>query len=112
MKIKKADIKDILAATFPDYSGRKFRAECVQSIWVDRIGGGGSRDDIKVAIHDGNTWKAAAPVASRMEAPCGDLALRLDAVYVMHSYFCGTDAGITVYYHPDSEYAPAPMLTA
>jgi hypothetical protein len=106
MKISKAEVKDILNATFPEYSGRKFRVEARQSIWIDRIGGGGSQDIPKLAGMDGTgKWAAYIPTVPTMQAPCGTFPIPLTAVVAVHSYFCGKDAGVTFYYHPEGQWS-------
>jgi hypothetical protein len=110
MKTTKKEVKDILDVTFARYKGRKFSVEFSDKIWIDRIGGGGSRDDIMIACHDGNRWIAKAPEVSKLTAPCGYLAINKDLVYVVHSMFCGHDVGIRFYIHPESAYKPL-MIT-
>jgi len=106
MKSTKKEIKDILQATFPNYTGRKFRVEFSEKIWVDRIGGGGSRDTICVAGHNGNSWVAQYPSATRLQAPCGYISIDPRFIYAVHAMFCGTDMGITFHIHPESNYKP------
>lgn len=94
-------VKAILAATFPDYRGRKIRiARWSSPLHLDLSWSGGTID--KVALIDfangriGHLrvpapWSAGA--ADPIDCPPG-------AMLVIHSYFCGTDAGITIYCRP------------
>ncbi len=111
MKVKKSEIKDILEATFPDYSGRKFKVSVAETVWADRMGGGGSSDEVLAVRFIDGEWVSAAPTASKIDAPCGDIVLDRDTIVAMHSYFCGQDAGVTFYLHPQSSYLPR-RLTA
>jgi hypothetical protein len=107
MKATKKEIKDILQATFPKYAGRKFNIDFSTRIWVDRIGGGGSRDEVCIAGHDGTKWVSKYPEASRLDAPCGYIEIDPRFIYAVHSFFCGTDCGITFHIHPESKYKPS-----
>ena len=110
-KATKNEVREILTATFPEYTGRKFRLAEATTVWVDRIGGGGSWDEIRAAVWTGAEWKVTDPVATPMQAPCGELTLDARIIYAVHSHFCGQDSGITFYYSPESVYVPR-RLTA
>lgn len=104
IKATKNQVRDLLAATFPNYTGRKFRLCETTSVWLDRMGGGGSWDEVRAAVWTGESWTVADPIATTMQAPCGNLPMDKKVIYAVHSYFCGQDSGVTFYYHPESVY--------
>jgi hypothetical protein len=110
IKVSKKDIADLLRASFPEYTGRKFRVQITDRVWVDRIGGGGSREEIVALAHVDGKWIAKMPEVSAWNAPCGELPLSPMAIYAVHAMFCGHDAGITFNVHPKSEYLPKGLI--
>lgn len=94
-------VKAILRATFPDYRGRKVRVALWSSpLHLDLSWSGGTVD--KVALVDfvhGRIGKLVVPspwargAADPVDCPPG-------AMLVVRSYFCGTDAGVTIYCRP------------
>ena len=104
--VRKAEIAELLTAAFPEYRGRKFKVEMTDRLWVDRIGGGGSADEIIALTHDGARWLAQVPVLSKMSAPCGYLSTRPEVILVVHTWFCGKDMGVTFHVHPASPFLP------
>jgi hypothetical protein len=111
MKTTKREVADILKASYPDYTGRKFNIIVRDQIWVDRIGGGGSRDEIKAVGFVDGRWIAVSPETSVLDTPCGYLTLSPEAIYAVHSFFCGNDCGITFYVSPQSSYLPKMAIT-
>lgn len=106
IKVSKKDVVALVNASFPKYTGRKFSVNVADRIWVDRIGGGGSWEEIKALGFVNGQWIAVSPETSVMEAPCGYLTLSPAVIYAVHAQFCGRDAGITFNVHPQSEYLP------
>jgi len=106
--VRKAEVRELLAAAFPEYRGRKYKVEIAETVWIDRIGGGGSSDEI-VALYQDNDigmWCTARPTVSEMQAPCGYLPIKPELIYAVHSMFCGRDIGVTFHVHPRSPYLP------
>ena len=106
--VRKAEVAELLAAAFPEYRGRKFKVEIAETVWVDRMGGGGSYAEI-IAIyldHDTREWRGVKPTLSEMEAPCGYIATKPHLIYAVHEMFCGKDAGVTFHLHPSSPFLP------
>ena len=103
-------VKKLLAATFPEYRGRKVKAR----LWtgprrLENYWDGGTRSYYKaVRIVDGaiadfgtdNPFLASAH--EPVDLPAGVLL-------VEHSYFCGTDTGITVWARTDTLDAGTPI---
>jgi hypothetical protein len=106
--VRKAEVAELLAAAFPEYRGRMYQVYISESVYVDRIGGGGSRDEI-IALyldHDTGEWRGMRPEASEMKAPCGYIATKPHVIFAVHSTFCGKDTGVTFHVHPSSPYLP------
>lgn len=102
MKVRKADIKPIVMATFPDYKGRTFRVEPTTAVVLHNLNwSGGTRYFYKaLCLTSGKTGKLM-PVAPWDEKREGaTLELPTNVVTVVHQYFCGKDLGIVVYCHP------------
>jgi hypothetical protein len=95
-------VKAVLSATFPDYRGRKVRVALWSSpLHLDLSWSGGTVDKVAlVDFHRGRVGHLRVPApwshgaADPVDCPPG-------ALLVVRSYFCGTDAGVTIYYRPD-----------
>jgi len=105
--VRKAEVAELVMASFPEYKGRKFAIGIRESVYVDRAWGGGSREEIVALTNPtGGFWEGHYPIADIMQAPCGTLPLKPSAVYAVHTMFCGRDMGLTFYVHPQSPYLP------
>lgn len=106
-------VRAILSATFPDYRGRKVRvARFDRPLHLDLSWSGGTVD--KVALIDfrnGRIGHLVVPApwshgaADPVDCPPG-------AMLVVRSYFCGSDAGVTIYCRPDDAGLLGPGLPA
>jgi hypothetical protein len=106
IKVKKSDIADILKLSFPDYTGRKFTVvfrceiQMYNTNWSD-----GSKNDYVVLDFNKNHGNA---YVDNMPAPWvnpyenSKIQLTKNKIVVEHMFFCGKDAGITIYAHPDN----------
>ena len=102
MKVKKADIKPILNASFPEYTGRTFEVEFTNAVrFSDTNWGGGSRTYYRFVNMD-NGMSEALAVPAPWNSPYEGKRMELpeNIVVVAHSIFCGKDCGITFYAHP------------
>lgn len=100
IKLKKAQVKDILTATFPGYTGRKFIVEFTESItFYNTNWSGGSRNEYAAINANGHmaTLNVPAPWVNPVEGKTIDLPP--DVLIVRHTFFCGRDLGITIYAH-------------
>lgn len=111
IKVSRSDkaIKAILAATYPEWKGRRVRVVVATNYRLENYWDGGSRCYVKAyAIATG---AAAEPVAATstpwkseahavIEVPQGVLL-------VEHQIFMGKDAGITIYVNPSNVDAAA-----
>jgi hypothetical protein len=106
IRVRKVEVAEVLAASFPGYAGRTFHVEVCESVYVDRMWGGGSRDQIVALTRGESGWERHAPAVPAMQAPCGTLPLDPRAVYAVHTIFCGKDMGVTFHVHPASPFLP------
>ncbi len=101
LKVRKGQVKDILAATFPDYRGRKFQIVFQESLrFYDTNWSGGSRNEYAFVAADGRTKHLAVPAPWDNVAEGQRVELTPNVLVVRHSHFCGKDMGITIYAHP------------
>lgn len=101
IKIKKAQVKSIIAKTFPNYKGRSFFVEFTPSVTLhDTNWGGGTKNSYAAVNWDGQVKHAPtpAPWMNRMEGET--VTISPDVVLVKHTVFCGQDLGITIYANP------------
>lgn len=105
-------VKAALAATFPDYRGRKIRVAAWSGpLHLDLSWDGGTCD--KVALIDVASGRVghlvvpspwAAGAADPVDCPPG-------AILVVRSWFCGVDSGVTFYVRPADGFLAARMLS-
>ena len=101
IKLTTKQASKIVAASFPDYRGRKFTLKFEQRItFWDTNWGGGTRNQYAFVSSDGRTaiLNASAPWVNAIEGQTFDIPA--DVLVVEHSVFCGKDMGITIYSHP------------
>lgn len=104
-KIRKAQIKPLLKATFPEYRGRTFYATFTTHITIhDTNWGGGTRSTWKAIRMDGGKV-SALPSYSPWNNPTEGAQIELEPgiVIIEHCIFCGKDLGIRFYAHPSME---------
>lgn len=102
IKVKKADVRPILAITFPDYAGRSFEVELTDRVtFHDTNWGGGSRTYYQaVSMGKGKAMGVPAPAPWVNPFEGKTVELTPDIVVVAHRIFCGHDLGIVFYAHP------------
>ena len=101
IKLNKAQVRDILEATFPEYRGRTFKVEFAETItFWDTYWSGGTKNTYVAILSDGRTARlnVPAPWLSTVEGETTELLV--DMLIVKHAIFCGKDLGITIYAHP------------
>jgi hypothetical protein len=101
MKINKAQAQPVLSKTFPDYKGRKFSVEFVNSVtFYDTNWSGGTRNKYAFLASSGETatFNAPAPWSNPVEGKTVELPENV--IIAEHTIFCGKDLGITFYMHP------------
>jgi hypothetical protein len=101
-------VKRLLAATFPDYRGRKLSAVRWDDrpLHLDLSWSGGTVDKVVlVDVASGRIGTLVVPspwsrgAADPVDVPAG-------AILAVHSYFVGVDAGVTFYVRPLALDAP------
>ena len=101
IKVRKAQVKDILAATFPEYQGRKFRVEFAPTVsFYDTNWGGGSRNVYVAVGSDGRTVRLNVPAPWVNTVEGTTMEMPQNILIVKHTIFCGKDLGITIYASP------------
>jgi hypothetical protein len=102
-------VKAALAATFPDYRGRKVRiARYDRPLYLDLTWSGGTVDKVVLVDFVGGRigkLRVSSPFVAGANDP---VSCPPGAMLVVRSYFCGVDAGVTFYVHPDD---PAGLLS-
>jgi len=101
IRLRKAQVKDIVKATFPEYKGRTFRVEFTARVsFYDTNWGGGTRNSYAAIKSDGRTARlsVSAPWLNVVEGKVVDLPA--DVLIVKHTILCGKDLGITIYANP------------
>lgn len=106
MKVSRSDktIKAILAATYPEYKGRKITVIPATSYQMMDYWSEGSRHFVKAyALVNGRVAasSSAAQTPWRGEAHAR-VAVPVGILLVEHSIFCGKDCGITIYVNPEN----------
>jgi len=101
IKLTTAQARPIVAATFPDYHGRKFFLEFAEEVLLYDTNWSGGTCNKYAAIHaDGLTVNLRVPAPWINTVEGTKIPLSVDVLIVEHSYFCGTDCGIRIYAHP------------
>ena len=93
----------VLATTFPDYRGRKVSvAPWSGPVSLDWNWDGGSRDFVAVVdTAGGRVAHAEVPAPwSHQHRPVAPCDFPDGYLLVVHSIFCGRDAGVTIYAKP------------
>ena len=103
IKLKRSDptVKKLLNATYPDYNGRKITAQQRDSVSLYNTNWSGGSKNYYCAVNlqsgrvshvPAGTWYNPSDVEGSVNIPVG-------CAIVRHSYFCGKDSGITIYYN-------------
>ena len=101
IKVKKSQVKPILAATFPGYKGRTITVEFKPTVtFWNTNWSGGSKNSYVAVSSDGRSAKLNVPAPWVNIAEGQTVELPQYALIVEHSHFCGKDVGITIYAHP------------
>lgn len=110
IKVKKSDplIRDIVAATFPKYNGRKFSIEATTKVSLGHNYWDGGTRHFKAFVSLENMQAKSLhsnhPFFERTQLGAGYERAELPqgVAMVEHTIFCGHDMGITIYVHPDN----------
>ena len=117
--VKKSEVSALVAATFPEYRGRKFKVQAATKVALHDLNwSGGTRSVYRSCTIDGQLLgtsaraNATAPWVNKSEGQ--EIDLPQGAVLVRHAQFCGTDAGLTIFIHPADlpKYLPTPASPA
>lgn len=101
LKLRKADCKEILKLTFPNYKGRKYNLSLRQNYYIsDSYWNGGSRTYTKLVNFNDNKIKELP----EMKWEGKEFEITDNMLIVTHNYFCGHDCGITIICSPNSNF--------
>ncbi len=107
VKVKKAQIAPILAASFPEYRGRSFKVYFTEKVTLGDLNWDGGTKCTYRAVRMSDGKCAPFPHFSPWNNPLEGKTIPLpesgDIIVVVHSYFCGQDMGITFYAHPSAQ---------
>ena len=106
IKLRKKDIAEIVAAAYPDYTGRKFKLTFQKHYYMSDYWSGGSRTYVTAfQLQEGDlrmsTPSEAVSNPFNKEAHT-EFDIPKDVALVEHTYFCGHDLGIRVVVHPET----------
>lgn len=105
MKVSKKQIAPLLAATFPDYTGRKFFVQAAERVtlwdlnWCE-----GSRTQYRTATISGqtlnnrDTYNHVAPWANMAEGK--EIPVPVGAIVASNTISQGRECGVTFYINP------------
>lgn len=104
IKVKKAEIRPILEASFPQYAGRRFEVVLAETCYLsDTYWSGGTRSQYVFVPMDGRNVRKLDSLQNPWESKVegSTVKMSVDFVIVEHSVFCGQDMGIKIHAHPD-----------
>lgn len=117
MKVSKKDVAAVVAATFPEYKGKKFFIQAAATVtlydlnWCE-----GTRNQYHAStisgqkIGNGQKLNAVAPWNNQAEG--ATVQIPQGAVIVCNSIHCGRECGLTVYVNPADMAALLPVAGA
>ena len=105
MKIKTKEVKDIVAATFPDYRKREVNIEARESVtFHDLNWSGGTKAEYRACHITGATNDRRLDMGrpAPWNNPYEGLTVQipLDCIVVEGGYFCGQERMLRLYVHP------------
>ena len=107
IRVKRADVAQVVQATFPEYRGRKIRVVPATKVHIHGLNwDGGSRNRYRGCTLSGEStgsldkYNRCAPWSNPAEGQTVELVPGV--ALVKHSIFCGHDTGLRIYVHPDS----------
>lgn len=108
MKLRKADVSELLKISYPDYKGRKFKVSIKKEYYLKDYWSGGSRTYAKFAKFVNDHWEV---VTNPFTNPYKDSAhvqfnVPNDIIIIEHIFFCGKDLGINFVVSPNFIYLP------
>lgn len=102
VKVRRKDVEALIQATFPEYTGRKFKVVVRRAVVICGLNwGGGSRTVYRACTLEGESlggsdkYNAQAPWANQGEGKM--LELVVGNCVVAHEVYAGKDMGLTFY---------------
>ena len=100
-----SDVPNLIRGTFPTWKGKKVRLQAAETVTISNLNwGGGTRSQYRACTLSGQPTGNAD--AANQTAPWNNpvegkpVQIPTGHVLVEHSIFCGKDAGLTIYVHP------------
>jgi hypothetical protein len=101
LKATRKQAASVIAATFPEYTGRKIAVVFTERVmFYDTNWSGGTHNGYAAVKADGRTAKLNVPAPWCNPVEGATFELPADTLLVCHSHFCGHDLGLTIYAHP------------
>lgn len=101
IKVSRKEVKSIIEATYPEYTGRKISVVFAETVTLyDLNWSGGTCNKYTALTANGKTASPHIPAPWANPFEGAKVNVPVDAVIVEHCYFCGTDCGITIYANP------------
>lgn len=101
INVPRSKVKALLAATFPDYKGRKIAVEfCTKLTFYNTNWDGGSRNYYHAVAADGRHSRLSVPAPWANPVEGATVEMPTEALVIERSIFCGQDCGVTIYAHP------------
>ena len=113
LPLKRSDktVAQLLALTFPNYTGRKIKAVAKETLFLDSTmddGSGSYWAIVNLATMEVYRVPMVSPMTAHMKGSqslewnlaWGKTETKPNFAYVTHNYFCGQETGITIYIHP------------
>ncbi len=110
IKLTKEQVRPILAVTFPEYRGKKYRLEYQGKYYPENYWDGGTRSYFKILEKNGQGIKLLEPGQSFTNPFLGKanepFEIKSNWAVVEHCIFCGKDIGIRIYVNPVNDLFP------
>lgn len=108
IKLTKKDVKSILEKTYPEYTGRKFKAEICTTYHMENYYDGGTCYECTLMNFDGEVIPSSSLKFNPLTDPRAHATFTIpdDVMVVEHCHFCGQDLGIRFIVSPTSKFLP------
>lgn len=104
LTVSRKDVAQIVAATFPDYRGRKIKVGASADVTLHDLNwSGGTRSQYRTCTVAGQPTGSADRynhMAPWEKAEGATLPIPAGFVCVEHTFFCGKDSGLRIYVNP------------
>lgn len=106
MILKKADVKELVQKTYPNYKGRKFRLVIQKTYHMENYWSDGSRSYVVAVTLDGQVKPAESFNPMSDSRAHSSFEIPNNLMLVENCIFQGRDLGIRFIVSPDSQFLP------